>query len=97
MLCALPHITEEWKIYITLIKSDSEDIYNASKDFCFKKMQNYNIYKRILGEKNVSLFSILMFFFEQQISILEWFLKDHVRPKIWVIAETAKNSALHHQ
>ncbi len=34
-------------------------------------------------------------FFEQQISILEWFVKDHVTLKDW--SNDAENTALHHR
>ncbi len=34
-------------------------------------------------------------FYEHQICLSEWFLKDHVTQKTWVIA--AENSAFHHR
>ncbi len=77
-----------------LMKSDSRDIYNVTKDvlLTFLFIKEYWQIKCITVSKKYLLAQLFSeMFLEQQISILEWFLKNHVTEN-W--SNDAENSAL---
>ncbi len=89
---------------IKLIKSDSKDIYNATKDFYFKTItfeffihqRNLIFFSSYFPQNILSSFYMLIIirykiFLEQQISILEWFLMDHVTLKTGVMMLKIEN------
>jgi len=73
--------------WVKLIKSYSKDIINVRKDYILNKCcsSELSIHRRIFWGKKwyTTVFNIENnnLFFEHKISLLEWFLKDHVTLK----------------
>ncbi len=68
--------------FFKLLKSESKNMYNVTEDL--KMLFFWTFYSSKNPENN---FTIDEMFLEYQISILEWFLKDHMTLKTGVMAD----------